>query len=408
MSNQVVLAFSGGLDTTYCALYLARERGLEVHAVTVDTGGFSLADRERITQRAQQCGVAAFTWVDATADFYQHCLRYLIFGNILRYQTYPLSVSTERVFQAVAVARHARQMGAGYVAHGSTGAGNDQVRFDLAFRILIPGVQVITPIREHKLSRQAEIAYLQAAGIPGDWEKALYSVNQGLWGTTVGGKETLTSHLPLPEEAWPVTRTATLPRTVTLGFTAGELTTLEGQPLPPIEALQQLEEWAAPYGIGRDVHVGDTIVGIKGRVGFQAAAPLLVLKAHHLLEKHTLGKWQLYWKQQLAEWYGMMLHEGQFLDPSLRSIEQFLLSTQGQVTGEVSVELLPGHFRLLGVQSPYDLLQPPFGQYGEMNQAWEGADVEGFAKVAAIPASLYYSLHPLPDFLQTETSPVHA
>ncbi|WP_027000202.1 argininosuccinate synthase [Eisenibacter elegans] len=392
-NNTVVLAFSGGLDTSYCVKYLAIERGLTVHTAIVNTGGFSVEELARIEQKAYALGVASHTTLDKTEAFYQQCVKYLLFGNILRNQTYPLSVSAERMFQALAIAEYAKQLGAAYIAHGSTGAGNDQVRFDLAFQVLVPEVQILTPIREQRLSREAEIAYLQAHGVHDNWEKAAYSINQGLWGTSVGGRETLTSRQVLPDAAYPTPLTQTEPRTVALHWQQGELVGLDEQRFDsPVEAIQALQALAQPYGIGRDIHVGDTIIGIKGRVGFEAAAPLILIKAHHLLEKHTLTKWQQHWKEQLANWYGMMLHEALFLDPVMRNIESFLTDTQTRVSGTVWVQLHPHRFVLEGIESPYDLMQSSFGQYGEMNSAWSGEDVKGFTKILANQLKIYQSL----------------
>ena len=382
--TKVVLAFSGGLDTSYCVKYLSDEKGLAVHSVLVDTGGFSEAERRAIEQRAHALGVASHRTVDVVDQYYQQCLKYLVFGNVLKNNTYPLSVSAERVFQALAVAGYVQEVGAKYVAHGSTGAGNDQVRFDLVFNILIPGVKVLTPIRDNRLPRQAEIDYLKAKGVTGDWAKAAYSINQGLWGTSVGGKETLTSNEYLPESAFPTPLTKREPETVGLHFEGGELKGINDQSFDnPVAAIRLLSQLAAPFAIGRDIHVGDTIIGIKGRVGFEAAAPLVIIKAHHALEKHVLTKWQLYWKEQLANWYGNLLHEGQFLDPVMRNIEAFLTDSQASVTGTVRVQLEPYRFYVLGIESKFDLMSAKFGSYGEMNNAWTGDDVRGFSKILA-------------------------
>jgi argininosuccinate synthase len=395
MSNhKVVLAFSGGLDTSFCVQYLTREKGLEVHALTINTGGFNEQDAQNLEERALGLGAKSFQMVDAVEQYYQDCLRFLIYGNVLRNNTYPLSVSAERMFQALETVKFARGIGANAVAHGSTGAGNDQVRFDIVFQILAPELEIITPIRDLRLSRQEEIAYLQKNGIHWNWEKAKYSINQGLWGTSVGGAETLTSHLPLPEAAYPSQLIQVEPITVTLGFEKGELVKIDGHLFArPTDAIRRLQELAAPFAIGRDVHVGDTIIGIKGRVGFEAAAPLIILKAHHLLEKHTLSKWQQYWKEQLANWYGMLLHEGQFLEPVMRNIETFLKDSQESVTGTVHVKLLPYRFELQGIESPYDLMNSSFGQYGEMNKAWSGDDVKGFTKILGNQSKIYQAVH---------------
>ena len=393
-NNKVVLAFSGGLDTSFCVKYLSIEKGMEVHALTVNTGGFSAEEAEGLQQKALELGAKSFHIAQIEQDYYQHCVRYLIYGNVLRNNTYPLSVSAERMFQALETAKYARQIGASAVAHGSTGAGNDQVRFDLVFQTLAPELDIITPIRDLRLSRQEEIDYLQKNGIQWNWTKAKYSINQGLWGTSVGGAETLSSHLPLPEEAFPSPLVATSPKVLQLHFVKGELVGIDHETYAhPVEAIHALQNIAKDYAIGRDIHVGDTIIGIKGRVGFEAAAPLIIVKAHHLLEKHTLSKWQLYWKEQMGNWYGMLLHEGQYLEPVMRNVEGFLESTQEYVSGQVSVALHPYRFELQGISSPYDLMQSSFGQYGEMNNAWSGDDVKGFTKILANAGKIYQAVH---------------
>jgi argininosuccinate synthase len=389
--SKVVLAYSGGLDTSFCIKYLSAEKGLEVHALTVNTGGFSAEELEQMAQRAAQLGAASFRAVDAVPEYYAKCLRYLIYGNVLRNGTYPLSVSAERVFQALETARYARQIGAQAVAHGSTGAGNDQVRFDLAFEVLGQNLEIITPIRDLKLSRQQEVDYLQQHGIEWSAAKGRYSINQGIWGTSVGGAETLTSGQPLPEAAYPSQLQQSEPRQISLQFEKGELVGLDGKTFDhPTAAIRALQEMAAPYAIGRDIHVGDTIIGIKGRVGFEAAAPLIIIKAHHLLEKHVLTKWQQYWKEQLANWYGMLLHEGQYLEPSMRNIETFLEDTQQNVSGQVFARLHPYRFELLGIESEYDLMNSGFGQYGEMNKAWSGEDVKGFTRILSNQLKIHH------------------
>jgi argininosuccinate synthase len=384
MSNnkKVVLAYSGGLDTSYCVKYLTEEKGLDVYAITVNTGGFTEDQLKGIEERALMMGVKGFVVKDVTRDYYDRCLKYLVFGNVLKNNTYPLSVSAERVFQAIAVAEYAKEIGAGYVAHGSTGAGNDQVRFDMIFNIVLPDAEIITPIRDMRLSRDEEIAYLHSKGVFIDAAKAQYSINQGIWGTSVGGKETLTSHQGLPESAYPTQLTKEGTENITITFEKGEPVALNGVRYEhPTQLINSLEALAGPYAIGRDIHVGDTIIGIKGRVGFEAAAPLIIIKAHHLLEKHTLTKQQLIWKDMLSQPYGNFLHEGLFYEPVMRDIEAFLSSTQGHVSGDVIVQLLPYRFITVGIQSPYDLMQSKFGSYGEMNNAWSGEDVKGFAKI---------------------------
>lgn len=364
---------------------------MEVHCYTVNTGGFDAEELKRIEKQAYDLGAASFKAVNIEQEYYEKCIKFLLFGNILRNGTYPLSVSSERVFQALKVLEYAQLLGAKYIAHGSTGAGNDQVRFDLVFNILGENIEVITPIRDLQLSRQQEIEYLEKNGIHWSWTKAKYSINQGLWGTSVGGAETLTSNKHLPEEAFPSPLEKHTAETVQLHFEKGEITGINDTIYnTSIEAIKALQNIAAPFAIGRDTHVGDTIIGIKGRVGFEAAAPMILLKAHQLLEKHTLGKWQMYWKEQLANWYGMLLHEGQYLDPVMRNIETFLTDTQAHVTGKVSVQLNPYHFNVLGIESPYDLMNSTFGDYGEMNKSWTGEDVKGFTKVLATSAKIFH------------------
>ncbi|MBP8192546.1 MAG: argininosuccinate synthase [Chitinophagales bacterium] len=382
MNNKVVLAYSGGLDTSYCVKYLTEEKGLEVYAITINTGGFSEEQLKAIEVRAKEMGVKEFVVRDVVKDYYEQCIKYLIFGNVLKNNTYPLSVSAERVFQAIAVAEYAKEIGAGYIAHGSTGAGNDQVRFDMVFNIVMPEAAIITPIRDNKLSREEEIEYLKKHGVEIDAKKAAYSINQGIWGTSVGGKETLTSRHTLPEEAYPTQISKTAESEVVLEFEQGELISLNGKTFNhPTDIIIELNKIAGAYAIGRDIHVGDTIIGIKGRVGFEAAAPLIIIKAHHLLEKHTLTKQQLFWKDQLSNVYGSNLHEGLFYEPLMRDLEAFLTSTQENVSGKVFVKLQPYRFDLIGIDSPYDLMSSKFGSYGEMNNAWTGDDVKGFAKI---------------------------
>ena len=394
MNNNVVLAYSGGLDTSFCVKYLTQEKGLAVHAVIINTGGFSAEEIAAVETKAYQLGAKSFKAIDVTKKYYEECLKYLIFGNVLRNNTYPLSVSAERMFQALEIVNYANSIGATKVAHGSTGAGNDQIRFDLTFQVLGNDLEIITPIRDLQLSRQAEIEYLQANDIDWSWEKAKYSINQGLWGTSVGGAETLTSDKGLPESAYPSQLKNTVPTNITLHFEQGELKGIDDQKFEhPVAAIQALQVMAAPYAIGRDIHVGDTIIGIKGRVGFEAAAPMIILKAHHLLEKHTLTKWQQHWKEQLANWYGMMLHEGQFLEPVARNMETFMDDTQQHVTGQVHVQLLPYRFELLGITSDFDLMQSSFGVYGEMNKGWTAEEAKGFIKILANPQQIYYSVH---------------
>ena len=393
-NKKVVLAYSGGLDTTYCAVYLKKIKGLEVHALTVNTGGFSTSELDAIEKKAKSLGVASFRSVDVTEDYYNSCIRYLIFGNVLKNATYPLSVSAERMVQAIAVAKYVEDTGAAYVAHGSTGAGNDQVRFDMVFTGMVPGATILTPIRDLKLSREQEVQFLKENGVEMNFEKAKYSINKGLWGTSVGGRETLNSKDYLPEEAWPTPLTASEPMQISLDFEKGELKSVNNKNFDhPVRAIQALQVIAQAYAIGRDIHVGDTIIGIKGRVGFEAAAPLIIIKAHHLLEKHTLTKWQLYWKEQLSGWYGNWLHEGQMLDPTMRNIEKFLEDSQSTVSGKVFVTLEPYRFTVTGIESKHDLMSSRFGSYGEMNSGWTGEDVKGFAKIFGNQTAIFHKIN---------------
>ncbi len=381
--EKVVVGFSGGLDTTFCVKYLTLEKGLEVHSVIVNTGGFTEEELKKVEAHAYALGVKTHTTVNAVQGYYDSIIKYLIYGNILKNNTYPLSVSAERLSQALHIAAHVKKVGANIVAHGSTGAGNDQVRFDMIFNIMIPGVEILTPIRDLQLSREAEITYLKEKGVEMNFEKAAYSINKGLWGTSVGGKETLQSKGMLPESAWPTQMTKQgAEEELVIGFEQGEIKTVNKKTFShPTEAIQFIQSIVGPYGIGRDIHVGDTIIGIKGRVGFEAAAPMVILKAHHALEKHVLTKWQLSWKDQLAQFYGNWLHEGQILDPVMRDIEAYLTNSQVQVSGEVFIQLHPYRFQIIGIESRNDLMSAKFGKYGEMNTGWTGNDVRGFTKI---------------------------
>lgn len=394
MRKKVLLAFSGGLDTTYCAIYLSKEKNLEVHTAIVNTGGFSADELKKIEKHAYALGVKKHYTLDETDSYYKECIRYLIYGNVLRGGVYPLSVSAERVFQSKAIALQAKKIKADFIAHGSTGAGNDQVRFDVIFNILIPEIKVLTPIREMKLSREDEISFLKENGVKMNFEKALYSINKGLWGTSVGGRETLTSDKSLPEEAYPTQLSKTKEEVLEVGFEKGEVKSVNGKKYAdPVSAIQKISEIASAFAIGRDIHIGDTIIGIKGRVGFEAAAPLIILKAHLTLEKHVLTKWQAHWKEQMGNWYGMMLHEGQFLDPVMRNVETFMESTQKNVTGTVKIQLAPYRFSIIGVDSKYDLMSSKFGKYGEMNNAWSGEDVKGFSKIISNQTMIYHRVN---------------
>ena len=394
MKKSVVLAFSGGLDTSYCAKYLTENLGYDVQAVTVNTGGFSKEDEQELKLKAEKLGVTSYTFIDAVESYYNECVKYLIFGNVLKNNTYPLSVSAERTVQAQNIAKYALEIGADAIAHGSTGAGNDQVRFDLIFQVMCPNIEIITPIRDLSLSREEEISFLKNHGYEMDFEKAKYSINKGLWGTSVGGKETLTSKYNLPEEAFPSQVQKTEPSDLEIEFKKGEIVGVNGDQFShPVAAIQKIEELTSVYGIGRDIHVGDTIVGIKGRVGFEAAAANVIIKAHHLLEKHTLSKYQQTIKSQLSDWYGNWLHEALFLDPVMRNIEVFLNDSQKTVDGKVFITLHPYRFVLNGIESENDLMSDKFGSYGEANLAWTGEDVKGFTKVLSNSLSIYHQIN---------------
>jgi argininosuccinate synthase len=393
MGKKVVIGFSGGLDTSYCVKYFTDELNYEVHSIIVNTGGFSREELDQIEKHAKALGVASHTTVDATKSYYDSIVKYLVYGNVLKNNTYPLSVSAERVSQALHIAEHVKKIGADAVAHGSTGAGNDQVRFDMIFHIMIPGVEIITPIRDMQLSREEEIEYLKSKGVNMNFEKSVYSINKGLWGTSVGGKETLNSNGMLPEEAWPTQLTKHEPEKVKLHFEKGDLTAVNDKSFDhPVAAIQYLQQIAGPFAIGRDIHVGDTIIGIKGRVGFEAAASVLIIKGHHALEKHVLTKWQLTLKSQLADFYGNWLHEGQLLDPVMRDIEAFFTSSQQSVTGDVFIQLMPYRFQVAGIESPFDLMSSKFGKYGEMNTGWSGQDVRGFSKIFGNQTAIYHAV----------------
>lgn len=394
MKKSVVLAFSGGLDTSYCAKYLTENLGYDAHAVTVNTGGFSKEDEQDLKSKAEKLGVTSYTFIDAVESYYNECVKYLIFGNVLKNNTYPLSVSAERTVQAQNIAKFAEEIGAIAIAHGSTGAGNDQVRFDLIFQVMCPNIEIITPIRDLSLSRVEEIIFLKNHGYEMDFEKAKYSINKGLWGTSVGGKETLTSKYNLPEDAFPSQVLKTEPSNLEIEFKKGEIVGVNSEQFShPVLAIQKIEELTSVYGIGRDIHVGDTIVGIKGRVGFEAAAATVIIKAHHLLEKHTLSKYQQTIKSQLSDWYGNWLHEALFLDPVMRNIEVFLNDSQKAVNGKVFITLHPYRFVLNGIESENDLMSDKFGSYGEANLAWTGEDVKGFTKVLSNSLSIYHQIN---------------
>ena len=407
MKQKVVLAFSGGLDTSFCAKYLAEEKGYQVYTAVANTGGFSAEELKVIEEKAYRLGAVKHVAIDVTQEYYEKSIKYMVFGNVLRNGTYPISVSSERIFQAIAIINYAKEIGADYVAHGSTGAGNDQVRFDLTFEILAPEIKILTPTRDMTLTCEYEINYLKEHGYEADFKKMEYSINKGLWGTSIGGKETLKSEQTLPDNAYPSQIVKTNEETVTITFEKGEIAAINGEtsPLTPLSKkgenasaankiylINQLEEIANKFGIGRDMHIGDTIIGIKGRVGFEAAAPMLIINAHKMLEKHTLTKWQQYWKDQLGTWYGMFLHEAQYLEPVMRDIEQFLESSQQNVTGTVIITLRPHSYTLVGVESDFDLMKTDFGEYGEVNKAWSADDVKGFTKILGNQMKIYHNV----------------
>ena len=392
--KKVVLAFSGGLDTSFCTKYLSEDKGYEVYTVVVNTGGFNEEELDLIEKKAYEYGSSKHLAIDATQVYYNKCIKYLVFGNVLRNRNYPLSVSSERSFQAMEVIKYANKEGIPTIAHGSTGAGNDQVRFESTAAILSPKMEVLTPIRDLAISREKEIEYLKLKGLNYVAEKAKYSINKGLWGSSVGGEETLSSHLELPEEAFldPLSKTGT--ELIQVEFENGEPIKLNGKKYEnKVELIGALEKLVAPYAIGRDIHVGDTIIGIKGRVGFQAAAALIMIEAHYSLEKHTLSKWQQSWKEQLGNWYGMFVHEARFLDPGMRDIEAFLESSQRYVSGKVNIRLRPYHFNITGVESEHDLMNAEFAKYGEENLNWDGNDVKGFTRIVSAEGSIFYSVN---------------
>ena len=393
MKEKVVLAFSGGLDTSFCVKYLAEEKGYDVYTAVANTGGFSDEELKVIEEKAYRLGAVKHVAIDVTQEYYEKSIKYMVFGNVLRNGTYPISVSSERIFQAIAIINYAKEINAEYVAHGSTGAGNDQVRFDLTFQILAPEIKILTPTRDLTLTREYEINYLKEHGYVADFKKMEYSINRGLWGTSIGGKETLKSEQTLPEEAYPGQVVNTGEETVTIGFEKGEICSVNGEITnDKIHLINKLENIANKYAIGRDMHIGDTIIGIKGRVGFEAAAPMLIINAHKMLEKHTLTKWQQYWKDQLGNWYGMFLHEAQYLEPVMRDIEQFLESSQQNVTGTVIIKLRPYSYTLVGVESDFDLMKTDFGEYGEVNKAWTADDVKGFTKILGNQMKIFYNV----------------
>ncbi|MCX6309061.1 MAG: argininosuccinate synthase [Bacteroidia bacterium] len=393
MKEKVVLAFSGGLDTSFCAKYLSEDKGYEVYTAVANTGGFSHEDLKRIEANAYKLGAVKHVALDVTNEYYEKSIKYMVFGNVLRNGTYPISVSSERIFQAIAIIEYAKEIGADYVAHGSTGAGNDQIRFDLTFNVMAPHIKILTPTRDMILTSEYEINYLKQHGFEADFKKMEYSINKGLWGTSIGGKETLKSDKTLPEEAYPSQLTAAGEEMLTIEFEKGEICGVNGMVYTnKVEAIQKVEEIASRHAIGRDMHIGDTIIGIKGRVGFEAAGPLVIINAHKMLEKHTLSKWQQYWKDQIGTWYGMFLHEAQYLEPVMRDCEAFLQSTQENVSGKVYVSLRPYHYVLVGIDSPFDLMKSEFGEYGETQTAFTPEDAKGFTKILGNSTKIFHAV----------------
>jgi argininosuccinate synthase len=388
-NKRVVLAFSGGLDTSYCLKYLSKEKKMEVYSAIVNTGGFTSDELQKLEIKAYNLGAKHHVCLEQTQAYYEKIVKYLIYGNVLKNNSYPLSVSAERVYQAIALAKYAKEINAQFLAHGSTGAGNDQIRFDLIFQLIAPEIQIISLTRDLQLSREAEINYLKKNKVDMDWKSTEYSINKGLWGTSVGGKETLTSHQPLPDKSYPSQPKQSKSKNILIEFNKGEICGLNRKKMKAIDAIQKLDQIASEYAIGRDIHIGDTIIGIKGRVGFEAAAASIIIKAHHSLEKHNLSKWQLHYKEQMSSWYGMFIHEAQYLDPVMRDLESFLESSQKYVTGFVNVALHPYRFEILGIKSKHDLMNSEFGEYGEMNKAWSSEDVKGFTKILSNPMRIY-------------------
>lgn len=392
--KKVVVAFSGGLDTSYTVMYLAKEKGYEVYAACANTGGFSAEQLKTNEENAYKLGAKKYVTLDVTKEYYDKSIKYMVYGNVLRNGTYPVSVSSERIFQGIAIARYAKEIGASAIAHGSTGAGNDQVRFDMTFLVMAPEMEIITLTRDNALTRQEEVDYLNKNGYFADFTKLKYSYNVGIWGTSICGGEILDSRQGLPESAYLKQVEKTGSELLKIEFKKGEIVAVNGEKFDSkIAAIQKIEEIAAPYGIGRDMHVGDTIIGIKGRVGFEAAAPMVIIGAHRFLEKYTLSKWQQYWKDQVSNWYGMFVHESQYLEPVMRDIEAMLDESQRNVNGTVILELMPKTFSTVGVDSVDDLVKTKFGEYGEMQKGWTAEDAKGFIKVTSTPLRVYYANH---------------
>ena len=393
MKNKtIVLAYSGGLDTSYCLKKLSTE-GFSVHALLINTGGFSKSDLNKIEKQAKKLGASRFISIDAKEEFYNKIIKFLIFGNVLKNNSYPLSVSSERIIQAIEIMNYSKKHNINNIAHGSTGAGNDQVRFDSIFQTLNPNIKIITPIRDNNISRKKEISYLKSVGINLTWNKSRYSINKGIWGTTIGGDETLTSNKPLPDKAFTKKLLEKRNKLIDLKFFKGELIAINNKVSNPIELINYLEQISSKYAIGRDIHVGDTVIGIKGRVGFEAAAAKIIIKSHELLEKHTMSKWQIFQKESISKLYGMLIHEGQYFDPVIKDIEAYFEKSQRYVTGNVFVELSPYNFRLNGIKSDHDLMNHNLGVYGEENTNWSSDDIKGFIKISSNSSKIFKQIN---------------
>jgi len=393
MKNKtIILAYSGGLDTSYCLKKLSTE-GFSVHALLINTGGFSKSDLNKIEKQAKKLGASRFISIDAKEEFYKKIIKFLIFGNVLKNNLYPLSVSSERIIQAIEIMNYSKKHNINNIAHGSTGAGNDQVRFDSIFQTLNPNIKIITPIRDNNISRKKEISYLKSVGINLTWNKSRYSINNGIWGTTIGGDETLTSNKPLPDKAFTKKLLEKRNKLIDLKFFKGELIAINNKVSNPIELINYLEQISSKYAIGRDIHVGDTIIGIKGRVGFEAAAAKIIIKSHELLEKHTMSKWQIFQKESISKLYGMLIHEGQYFDPVIKDIESYFEKSQRYVTGNVFVELSPYNFRLNGIKSDHDLMNHNLGVYGEENTNWSSDDIKGFIKISSNSSKIFKQIN---------------
>ena len=393
MKNKtIILAYSGGLDTSYCLKKLSSE-GFSVHALLINTGGFSKSDLNKIEKQAKKLGASRFISIDAKEEFYKKIIKFLIFGNVLKNNLYPLSVSSERIIQAIEIMNYSKKHNINNIAHGSTGAGNDQVRFDSIFQTLNPNIKIITPIRDNNISRKKEISYLKSMGINLTWNKSRYSINKGIWGTTIGGDETLTSNKPLPDKAFTKKLLEKRNKLIDLKFFKGELIAINNKVSNPIELINYLEQISSKYAIGRDIHVGDTVIGIKGRVGFEAAAAKIIIKSHELLEKHTMSKWQIFQKESISKLYGMLIHEGQYFDPVIKDIEAYFEKSQRYVTGNVFVELSPYNFRLNGIKSDHDLMNHNLGVYGEENTNWSSDDIKGFIKISSNSSKIFKQIN---------------